>query len=411
MVTTMTTRVQRYDRGELRSAVRTAEGYYLVEGFVSRPGVLEYVQADGSTRRELVLPEELHRADSLETLGRKPVTLEHPDEFLTPENVGDHSVGDVDGDVEIERLNGFVRVKMAVRRADGIAALDAGICELSPGYVCDLDATPGTHPKFGAYDAIQRNRVYNHTAITRAGRAGPEVRLRKDSAAQVTPFQPEQQTQQPTSEEQMTVDIRKMVEEQLARRDSDDKLKRLESENEELKKKLDEMGKKMDEFGKKDAEKKDEKPKEDDDDEPNVDGDEKPKEDDDESKGEKADSIAGRLKWFERRQDALEVAARVGAQVGEKADIPAIKRAVVKAVHGQLPRTDSAYISAAYDLIKSQASPQFQAVYQQQPRTDAYSGISQALFSPPVQGQQPAQRVDSAEDAYMSHFKKAFQRK
>lgn len=410
MTTTMTTNVQRYDRGELRSAVRTAEGYYLVEGFVSRPGVLEYVQADGSTRRELVLPEELHRTDSLETLGRKPVTLEHPDEFLTPENVGAHSVGDMDGDVEIERLNGFVRVKMAVRRADGIAALEAGICELSPGYVCDLDATPGTHPKFGPYDAIQRNRVYNHTAITRAGRAGPEVRLRKDSAAQVTPFQPEQQTQQPTSEEQMTVDIRKMVEEQLARRDSDDKLKRLESENEELKKKLDEMGKKMDEFGKKEADKKDAEKEKENEDTENEDEDDENKDSDEEEGDKKTDSIAGRLKWFERRQDALEVAARVGAQVGEKADIPAIKRAVVKAVHGQLPRTDSAYISAAYDLIKSQAGVQSHGA--QQPRTDAYSGIGQALFVPPTsQGQQPAQRVDSAEDAYMKHFNKAFSRK
>lgn len=408
-MTTKTTTVQRYDRGHLRSAVRTAEGYYLVEGYVSRPGVLEYVEADGSTRRELVLPEELHRADSLETLARKPVTLEHPDEFLTPENVGEHSVGDVDGEVEIERLNGFVRVKMAVRRSDGISALDAGICELSPGYTCDLDATPGTHPEFGPYDAIQRNRRYNHTAITRAGRAGPMVRLRKDSAdaEQVTPFQI-QTTQQPTiSEEQMTVDIRKMVEEQFARKDSDDKLKRLESENEELKKKLDEMGKKMDELGKKDTVKKDEKPNEDNDDEPNNDGDDEPNNDEDEPKGKNNDSIAGRLKWFARRQDALEVAARVGAQVGESADIPAIKRAVVKAVHGQLPRTDSAYISAAYDLIKGQAVPQ-------QPRTDAYSGIGQALFTPPPaygQQNQQNQRVDSAEDAYMKHFQKAFQRK
>lgn len=401
-MTTKTTTVQRYDRGHLKGAVRTAEGYYLVEGYVSRPGVLEYVEADGSTRRELVLPEELHRADSLETLARKPVTLEHPDEFLTPENVGEHSVGDMDGEVEIERLNGFVKVKMAVRRADGIAALDAGICELSPGYTCDLDATPGTHPEFGPYDAIQRNRRYNHTAITRAGRAGPMVRLRKDSAEQVTPFQT---TQQPTiSEKQMTVDIRKMVEEQLARRDSEDKLKRLESENEELKKKLDEMGKKMDELGKKDADKKDtDKEKEDADKE---DEDDKANEDE---KDEKTDSIACRLKWFERRKDALEVAARVGAQVAESADIPDIKRAVVKAVHGQLPRTDSAYISAAYDIIKSQAVPQAP----QQPREDAYAGIGQALFTPPTYGQQNQQnqRVDSAEDAYMKHFQTAFQRK
>lgn len=196
----------------------------------------------------------------------------------------------------------------------------------------------------------------------------------------------------------MTVDIRKMVEEQLARRDSDDKLKRLESENEELKKKLDEMGKKMDEFGKKDADKKDaDKEKED------AENEDEEDENKDE-KDEKTDSIAGRLKWFERRKEALEVAARVDAQVSDKLDILDIKRAVVKAVHGQLPRTDSAYISAAYDIIKSQTHTQS--------REDAYSGISQAIFTPPAPaGQQPTQRQDSAEDAYMKHFQKAFQRK
>lgn len=68
--------VQRFDRGELRSAVRTPEGYYLAEAYVARPGVYEYLNADGSTRRELILPEELHHADSLATLARKPVTLE-----------------------------------------------------------------------------------------------------------------------------------------------------------------------------------------------------------------------------------------------------------------------------------------------------------------------------------------------
>lgn len=189
----MVVTVERFDRGALRRAVRTEEGYCLVEGYVSRPGVLEYVQADGSVRRELVLPEELHRADSLMTLGRKPVTLEHPTVdgqpiLLDPQSVAEHEAGDVDGEVEVDGLNGFVKVKMAVRRQDAVDAIDRGIRELSPGYRVDLEQIAGEHPEYGRFDAIQRNRRYNHVAITRAGRAGAEVALRADSAMQASPF-------------------------------------------------------------------------------------------------------------------------------------------------------------------------------------------------------------------------------
>ncbi|MFU8803619.1 MAG: DUF2213 domain-containing protein, partial [Bradymonadaceae bacterium] len=231
--------VERYDRGELKSAVRTDEGYYLVEGFVSRPGVLEYRQADGSIRRELVLPEELHRADSLATLARKPVTVEHPPEFVSPENVEKYGVGDTDGEVEVEAMGGFVKVKMAVRRKDGIAAIDQGIKELSPGYLCDLEETPGDHPEWGRYDAIQRNRRYNHTAITRAGRAGSQVSLRADSADQITPFNPPKRAY--TME-----DVKQTLKDELERRDAADKASKLEAENAELKKKVDELNGKLD---------------------------------------------------------------------------------------------------------------------------------------------------------------------
>lgn len=224
------TTVQRYDLGELRSAIRTDEGYVLAEGFAARPGVLEYAQADGSIRRELVLPEELHRADSLETLGRKPMTLEHPQTeagegiFVDPANVQDFGVGDVAESVEVDRLNGFVKIRMAIRRADAIEAIDRGIRELSAGYTVDLDMTPGEHPVYGRYDAIQRNRKYNHVAIVRMGRAGRGVSLRADSAMQVTPFQPQDT---PRREKTMADEIKDAVQEALARRDADEQAKKL----------------------------------------------------------------------------------------------------------------------------------------------------------------------------------------
>lgn len=360
------TSVQRYDRGQLKNAVRTPEGYYLVEGYVARPGVLEYVRADGSVQRELVPEEELHRTDSLETLARKPVTLEHPTRdgaavFVDSESIPEFETGDVDGEVVVEGMGGFVKVKMAVRRKDAVQAIERGVRELSPGYTCDLDPTPGEHPEHGRYDAIQRNRRYNHVAITVAGRAGSQVGLRADSAAQITPFEA---ASTPTEKEPTMAEIEAKLNEALARRDAEDRTKRLEAENEELKKKVDELQGKVDAMEKKDADDKDN-------------GEEK-----------KTDALDTRLAWFQQRQDALAVAGAMGVQVPEKADVGDIRRAVVSAFMGGSLRQDASddYVSAAYDIARAQAA--------QRQRNDAYNGISTALMpggaQSPVQQQPPA---------------------
>lgn len=173
--------VFRCDRGELRSPIRTEEGYILADGYFARPGVLEYRDASGNVFRELIPEEELHRADSLSTMGRKPVTYEHPPELVNKDNVATYGCGDTDSEITIAD-NGYVKVRLAIRRADLIDAVERGdAVELSPGYFCDLDVTPGVHEKYGAYDAIQRNRRYNHLASVGLARGGRDIRLRTDS--------------------------------------------------------------------------------------------------------------------------------------------------------------------------------------------------------------------------------------
>jgi hypothetical protein len=183
--------VQRYDlAGDLGGLLRptwNADGTLLVEGRIARPGILRYTDDDGGVFRELIPEEELHRADSLGTLGRVAVTLEHPEEDVTPDNFERLAVGDVDGVVDATEAGGFVRVKMAVRRRDAQDAIADGKIELSPGYRCRIDATPGIHPKFGPYDAVQRGRIYNHVAIVDRARGGSQIRLRTDGAARQLP--------------------------------------------------------------------------------------------------------------------------------------------------------------------------------------------------------------------------------
>jgi hypothetical protein len=56
--------------------------------------------------------------------------------------------------------------------------------ELSCGYTCDLDPTPGEY-QGERYDAIQRNIRGNHVALVTRGRAGPTARIRLDAEGAV----------------------------------------------------------------------------------------------------------------------------------------------------------------------------------------------------------------------------------
>lgn len=164
----------------------TAEGFVFCEGRAGRACVLPYRRGDGTTYLELIPEEELFNEESLATLGRKPITLEHPPdgEDVTPENYQDFAIGDIGSKVS-RREGGYVVVDLAIRRDDGINAWKNGVNQLSMGYTCKLDKTPGVHPVHGRYDAIQRQRRYNHLALTRMGRAGPDTSIRRDSAVEV----------------------------------------------------------------------------------------------------------------------------------------------------------------------------------------------------------------------------------
>lgn len=169
----------RQDRGSLLTPRIREDGVMLVEGYAARPGVLEYKNADGTVTRELVTMETLR--DSAAGLARAPLTLEHPPSDITPDNVQEYGVGDVDGEVVIQD-DGYCRVKMAIRRRDAQSDVRNKVrCELSPGYHAEIDKTPGTHPEFGPYDAIQTARKYNHLAIVQDARGGNSIRIRTDS--------------------------------------------------------------------------------------------------------------------------------------------------------------------------------------------------------------------------------------
>lgn len=175
-------RVSRFDVSEIGKPQRTPQGFLRVPAALTRAGVFEYRRHDGKIVRELRPPEEVFRADSLASLGYAPVTDLHPTTMVSPENVKQLSVGHVSANVrqDGQLVSGFVTVEDAAI----IAKVEKRERrEISCGYQCRIDATPGTY-NGQAYDCVQRDIVYNHAALGPSGwgRAGRDVALRVDSA-------------------------------------------------------------------------------------------------------------------------------------------------------------------------------------------------------------------------------------
>ncbi|MBU6429335.1 MAG: DUF2213 domain-containing protein, partial [Cyanobacteria bacterium REEB65] len=176
--------VHRIDRGAVGSVEMTRQGFMRVDGFATRIGVFTYVLPDGTIRRELRHPDDVLKADSLTTLIGVPVTDEHPPVMVDAKNSRTYARG-MTGDAVQPQPDGKILVGLTVTDSGLIQRIDDGSqVELSSGYDCDLLMQPGQW-QGQHYDARQQNITYNHLAVTRKGRAGPDVRLRLDAAEQV----------------------------------------------------------------------------------------------------------------------------------------------------------------------------------------------------------------------------------
>lgn len=176
--------VERFDFQRIDAAkiTITPQGFLKAAGRLTRVGVLPYYRADGSVYRELRLPDEVFKPESLDSMKLAPVTDLHGG-MVNPSNVHALQVGIVCEDVGHDER--FITGSALIQRQDTIRAVRARErSEFSPGYQCWVEDSPGEW--HGApYDGIQRNIVYNHLAIGPKdwGRSGPEVGLRMDGAS------------------------------------------------------------------------------------------------------------------------------------------------------------------------------------------------------------------------------------
>lgn len=171
---------RRFDAQPLNKLERTPQGGYRIQANLTRTGIFEYRQPDGSVRKEYRPPEEVFKQNHLDSFRDAPVTIGHPG-VLTASTWGEHSTGHVSGTPAQD--GAFVRGTLVIQRADAVAKLERGeLKELSLGYDVDLDETPG-EVDGQRYDAVQRNIVGNHVAMGPAGwgRGGKDVAMRLDS--------------------------------------------------------------------------------------------------------------------------------------------------------------------------------------------------------------------------------------
>jgi hypothetical protein len=148
------------------------------KAYPSRAGIFVYKDSSGKKVSELRHPDEVFRADSMESLAMKPFSIEHRGGILNPDTVQKEGAGTTGEN--IARENDFLTCSIAVFRSDAISQIiDDGVLELSAGYTCDIVEEGGLY-KGQRYDRMQTNIKYNHLTLTRKAR-GEGCRIRLDS--------------------------------------------------------------------------------------------------------------------------------------------------------------------------------------------------------------------------------------
>lgn len=168
-------RVYRLDNIKVDETYYTEEGFLIDHPIVTTVGIFEYMNPDGSIRRELRLPEEVFAPASLSTYEGKPIIITHDAGVVTKENVEQEIIGTILSKGYKDGEN--VRAKIVIHDTDRMKK--SGLRELSLGYNLTLDETPGEW-NGQPYDAIQRNIEINHLALVSAARAGENARLNID---------------------------------------------------------------------------------------------------------------------------------------------------------------------------------------------------------------------------------------
>ena len=170
----------RLDRiGKIDGVRKTPQGGLIAPANLTRTGIFVY-PGSKTGERELRPASSVFHADSMASLRDAPLTTDVHPQRVDANNWRQLAVGHV-----VETHEDGIYLAGTVRINDGptVSRVDnRELVELSCGYSCDLELTPGEY-EGEHYDAIQTNISYNHVTVGPKdwGRAGNEVRLRTDA--------------------------------------------------------------------------------------------------------------------------------------------------------------------------------------------------------------------------------------
>lgn len=165
------------DRAQIGGMKETQDGYLVGSLRCARTGLQSYLGSElGLPTNDIISvyrPEsEVFSRESLASYANKPISDDHPPEFVTSDNWSKYGKGDIGSDVV--RDGEFVSVSYKIMDGDTIAKVKAGKAEVSMGYMAEIDFQDGVTPDGEPYQAIQKNIRINHLAIVDRGRAGKE---------------------------------------------------------------------------------------------------------------------------------------------------------------------------------------------------------------------------------------------
>ena len=171
------------DRVSVGAVKQTKEGYLVATAKVARTGVQEYFAAElgdvalsqgfkpGDIVRVYRHPDQVFSQDTLNSITRVPITIDHPQESVNAENWAKYAVGEV-GDA-VAKDGEWIVVNPMIKDAKGIEAATTTHKEISMGYNANIvKARDGIDADFEMTDIRM-----NHLALVPRGRAGSQARI------------------------------------------------------------------------------------------------------------------------------------------------------------------------------------------------------------------------------------------
>lgn len=170
-------RVNRLDFQKTRVTVqKDKNGFVVLEARPTGVGVLKYPDGKGGFIRELRRETEVFKPESMATMALKPFTLMHRGRHLDSKTAKRFMHG-MTGE-NIRQDGDFIACKISIVDEKAIEGIEDGsMVELSPGYSCKIDKTPGEW-RGERYDQEQINIVYNNVSgVDKARKSGASFRF------------------------------------------------------------------------------------------------------------------------------------------------------------------------------------------------------------------------------------------